>query len=310
MLRKIPNYNLYGESARPPWYDAFNFEWIVERSAPNDWHIDAHRHDGLLQFLYIRGGSSDGDVLIENTRIPIEPPCVIMLPAQTVHGFNFAPDVDGLVLTAAQRSLEALAAMIAPPLVPFLQRAGVTRVNVRTHEDALMPLVELLEKEYRATDRGHMVAGLPLLIALFVHVERLCEGTLAARSTANASVSAAERRAAQIRRFRELVVKHFREHRPVDFYAHQLGMSAAQLGRVCREEISISPLAVINEHLVREAQRDLVYSHMSVKQIAHALGFADVAYFSRYFRKQTGVTPTQFQTEAMKALSIDRRSMG
>jgi hypothetical protein len=39
-----------------------------------------------------------------------------------------------------------------------LQRAGVMPVNVQTHESALMPLVELLEKEYRATDRGHMVA--------------------------------------------------------------------------------------------------------------------------------------------------------
>ncbi|WP_250453957.1 AraC family ligand binding domain-containing protein, partial [Caballeronia sp. ATUFL_M2_KS44] len=76
-------------------YDAFNFEWIVERSAPNDWHIDAHRHDALLQFLYIRGGG--GQVLIENSMIDLVPPCVIMLPAQTVHGFNFAPNVDGLV---------------------------------------------------------------------------------------------------------------------------------------------------------------------------------------------------------------------
>jgi AraC family transcriptional regulator, transcriptional activator of pobA len=56
---------------------------------------------------------------------------------------------------------------------------------------------------------------------------------------------------------------------------------------------------------VREAQRDLVYSHMSIKQIAHSLGFADMAYFSRYFRKQTGVTPTQFQAEANKALAIE-----
>jgi AraC family transcriptional activator of pobA len=119
-----------------------------------------------------------------------------------VHGSNFAPDVDGLLLTAAQRSLDALAAMTAPPLVPLLQRAGVTRVNVQTHESALMPLVELLEKEYRATDRGHMVAGLPLLIALPVHVEGLCEGTLTARTTATASVSAAERRTGALpRRF-------------------------------------------------------------------------------------------------------------
>ncbi|SAK66981.1 helix-turn-helix domain-containing protein [Caballeronia ptereochthonis] len=296
-MRKIPNYSLYGESARPPWYDAFNFEWIVERSAPNDWHIDAHRHDALLQFLYIRGGG--GEVLIENSMIEIVPPCVIMLPAQTVHGFNFAPGVDGLVITVAQRSIEAIASIAAPGLVPVLQRAGLMRVSASAaRESSLMPIVELLEKEFRATDRAHMAAGMPLLIALFVHVARLCE------HESTPSVASTDRRAKQIKRFRELVAAHFREHRPVEFYAQKLGMTVTQLGRICREEIASSPLAVINEHLVREAQRDLVYSNMSVKQIAHGLGFADIAYFSRYFRKQTGVTPTQFQAEAHKALAI------
>jgi AraC family transcriptional regulator, transcriptional activator of pobA len=296
-MRKIPNYNLYGESARPPWYDAFNFEWIVERSAPNDWHIDAHRHDALLQFLYIRGGG--GQVLIENSMIDLVPPCVIMLPAQTVHGFNFAPNVDGLVVTVAQRSIEALASIAAPGLVPVLQRAGVSRMSAHSmKESAFLPIVELLEKEFRATNRGHMAAGMSLLIALFVHVVRLCE------SASAPSVASTERRAQQIKRFRDLVAAHFREHRPVEFYAQKLGMTVTQLGRICREEISSSPLAMINEHLVREAQRDLVYSSMSVKQIAHGLGFADIAYFSRYFRKQTGVTPTQFQAEAHKALAI------
>jgi len=296
-MRKIPNYSLYGESARPPWYDAFNFEWIVERSAPNDWHIDAHRHDALLQFLYIRGGG--GEVLIENRMIAIVPPSVIMLPAQTVHGFNFAPDVDGLVVTVAQRSIEALASIAAPGLIPVLQRAGVSRVNAQAvKESAFVPILELLEKEFRATDRGHMAAGMSLLIALFVHVARLCE------SASAPNVASTERRAQQIKRFRALVAAHFREHRPVEFYAQKLGMTVTQLGRICREEISSSPLALINEHLVREAQRDLVYSTLSVKQIAHGLGFTDIAYFSRYFRKQTGVTPTQFQAEAHKALAI------
>jgi AraC family transcriptional activator of pobA len=297
-MRKIPNYSLYGESARPPWYDAFNFEWIAERSAPNDWHIDPHRHDALLQFLYIRGGG-ESKVLIENRMIGIVAPCVIMLPAQTVHGFNFAPDVDGLVITVAQRSIEAFASMAAPGLLPVLQRAGVVRVNPQAAKNSsLMPIVDLLEKEFRATERAHMAAGMPLLIALFVHVARLCEHASAP------GVASTDRRVRQIKRFRELVATHLREHRPVDFYAQQLGVTVAQLGRICREEISSSPLAVINEHLVREAQRDLVYSHMSVKQIAHSLGFTDIAYFSRYFRKQTGVTPTRFQAEAARALAI------
>jgi AraC-like DNA-binding protein len=56
-----------------------------------------------------------------------------------------------------------------------------------------------------------------------------------------------------------------------------------------------SPLSLVNDHLIREAQRDLVYSGLTIKQIAHALGFEDAACFSRYFRKQTEATPTEFR---------------
>ncbi|MDE1180541.1 helix-turn-helix domain-containing protein [Paraburkholderia sp.] len=299
-MRKIPNYDLYGESARPAWYDAFNFEWIAERSAPNDWHIGAHRHDALLQILYIRSGS--GHVVIESDKVAFDPPCVVLLPAQTVHGFVFSPDIDGLVITAAQRALESISKVVSPGLLPVLQRASVIPVRASADDDALMPLFRLLEQEFRGSARGHIAAGMSLMIALFVQVARLGEASSVAGATANAAT--ADRRSAQIKRLRELVAAHYREHRPVEFYAEKLGMTAAQLSRICRDQLGHSPMSLVNEHLIREAQRDLIYSGLTVKQIAHALGFDDTAYFSRYFRKQTGVTPTEFQAAAHNDLSL------
>ncbi|MBC8741769.1 helix-turn-helix domain-containing protein [Paraburkholderia sp. UCT31] len=296
-MRNIPNYDLYGESARPPWYDAFNFEWIVERSRPNDWHIAAHRHDALLQILYIRSGS--GHVLIESEKLTIDAPCLILIPAQTVHGFVFSPEIDGLVITAAQRALESISKAVSPGLVPVLQRPALIPVRPSVGERTLMPLFGLLEQEFRGSARGHIAAGMSLMIALFVQVARLTD----AASSAGASVN--DRRAAQIKRLRELIATHVREHLPIDFYAEKLGMTAAQLGRICREELGHSPLSLVNDQLIREAQRDLVYSGSSIKQIAHALGFEDAAYFSRYFRKQTGVTPKEFQAAAHRDLSIN-----
>ncbi|MCC8391561.1 helix-turn-helix domain-containing protein [Paraburkholderia sp. MMS20-SJTR3] len=296
-MRKIPNYDLYGESARPPWFDAFNFEWIAERSRPNDWQIAAHRHDALLQILYIRSGS--GHVLVESEKLPITAPCLILLPAQTVHGFVFAPEIDGLVITAAQRALESISKVVSPGLLPVLQRPALIPVRPAVGESTLMPLFGLLEQEFRGSARGHIAAGMSLMIALFVQVARLTD----AASSTGASVN--DRRAAQLKRLRELIAAHVREHQPIDFYAEKLGVTAAQLGRICREELGHSPLSLVNDQLIREAQRDLVYSGSSIKQIAHALGFEDSAYFSRYFRKQTGVTPTEFQAAAHRDLSIN-----
>ena len=117
-MRKIPNYNLYGESARPPWYDAFNFEWIIERSRRTTGTSTRIGTTPLLQFLYIRGGSGQG--WSSRTRaVAIEPPCIVVLPAQTVHGFVFSPDVDGLVITAAQRSLESTRRVVALRSCPY-----------------------------------------------------------------------------------------------------------------------------------------------------------------------------------------------
>jgi AraC family transcriptional activator of pobA len=277
-MRKIPNYDLYGESARPPWYDAFNFEWIAERSRPNHWHISAHRHDALLQILYIRSGA--GHVLIESEKLAFEPPCIVLIPAQTVHGFVFSPDIDGLVITAAQRALESISKAVSPGLLPVLQRPALIPVRPAVGNGTLMPLFGLLEQEFRGSARGHIAA-------------------VAGSATVN------DRRVAQIKRLRELVAAHVREHQPVEFYAGKLGVTATQLGRICRDELGHSPMSLVNDHLIREAQRDLVYSGMTIKQIAHALGFEDAAYFSRYFRKQTGVTPTEFQAAAHRDLSLN-----
>ncbi|NIF51274.1 helix-turn-helix domain-containing protein [Burkholderia sp. Ax-1724] len=300
-MRNIPNYDLYGESARPPWYDAFNFEWIVERSRPNDWHIAAHRHDALLQILYIRSGT--GHVLVESEKLSIEPPCLVLLPAQTVHGFVFSPEIDGLVITAAQRALESISKVVSPGLLPVLQRPALIPVRREIGEHTLMPLFGLLEQEFRGSARGHIAAGMSLMIALFVQVARLADAVSSAGATTGSTIN--DRRAAQLKRLRELIAAHVREHQPIDFYAEKLGVTVAQLGRICREELGHSPLSLVNDQLIREAQRDLVYSGSSIKQIAHALGFEDAAYFSRYFRKQTGVTPKEFQSAAHRDLSIN-----
>jgi AraC family transcriptional activator of pobA len=88
----------------------------------------------------------------------------------------------------------------------------------------------------------------------------------------------------------------------VDNYAKSVGVTVSQLGRLSRAVIGMSPLDLINARIVKEAQRDLVYSSLSVKQVAHGLGFSDPAYFSRFFHKQTGLKPTEFREAAHGAL--------
>ncbi|MEQ6289165.1 helix-turn-helix domain-containing protein [Vogesella sp. GCM10023246] len=294
MQKHIPSYSLYGDQPLSAWNHYFNFEWIPERSGPNDWLIQPHRHSGLLHILLLQQGG--GDIHIDNARWTVQAPCLILVPAQTVHGFHWLPHTDGPVVTAAQKPLESLAGMLMPELLQIIRKPAVTELPAASpHSDMLMPLFYALESESRMHDTGESAAGLSLMTALLVKISRLH------RELAPA-VQGQSRRAAQLERFRSLVDEQFRQRQPLDVYARELGITVGQLSRLCREALGMSSLDVINARVIHEAQRDLVYTSKSIKQVAAALGFDDEAYFGRFFRKHTGLTPSAFRTQATAEL--------
>lgn len=51
----------------------------------------------------------------------------------------------------------------------------------------------------------------------------------------------------------------------------------------------------MHQRIVLEAKRDLIYTSLTINQLADSLGFADPAYFSRFFRRMTGLSPRDFR---------------
>jgi AraC family transcriptional activator of pobA len=291
----IPHVDLYGGEALPGGLDVVNFERIPERSSRFDWVIEPHVHDALVQVLLVQAGG--GEVLIDDRRRMLEPPCLVVVPAGHVHAFRFDPQVDGPVVTAAQRPLEQLASALEPDLLPALREPAVLPVDPHGRPSAaLAPLFDAIEREARTSAPGQAAAALALLVAVFVQVARLRAITPGGR------LDPRSRKAMQIERFRALVDVNLREHWPVVRYAQALALSASQLGRLCREVLGCPPLEVIHARLVHEARRELVHSPLTVKQVAALLGFDDEAYFGRFFRHRTGLSPTAFRTQVRREL--------
>ena len=79
--------------------------------------------------------------------------------------------------------------------------------------------------------------------------------------------------------FRHLVELHYREHRPLDFYAGALGMTRRTLSRLTAAGLDCSPMEVVHRRLALEARRLLRYTNASAVQVAAELGFDDPSYF-------------------------------
>ncbi|WP_321922371.1 helix-turn-helix domain-containing protein [Burkholderia sp. BCC1998] len=299
--RTVQHFALYGAEVDAAWVDMVHYERIPLRAGRFDFDIQPHVHDALIQVLYVTGGG--GETFIDDRTWAVEAPCLIVVPARAVHGFRFRSDIDGHVITAAQSALESLAMTAAPELLEFIRTPTVLSVDPEVERGTpLDALFQSIRHEAESHERWQFTAGAALTIALFVKIGRLSESARLSASSERRTI------AARIERFRALLDRHCRERRSVASYADEMGVTTGQLTRICRATLGVSAIEAIDARTVHEAKRLLGYSTFSVKQIASELGFQDEAYFGRFFRKQTGLRPTEYRSGAhQRSLPAERR---
>lgn len=292
----VPTYDLYGE--RPTSGAGFwlHCETIPARSSLHHWEIGLHRHERLFQILFVAHGS--GDALFGDEVVRIAPPAAVTIPPAAGHGFRFSPDIDGFVFTMPAAHLRTvpgdrsrLGTFLAEPAVTHLDAGNP---DARYVGDTLGRLgAEWLARRSARTDL--MEAYLTTALIL---VARLNDtGEEAAVDNQN------ERR---LERLTALVHQHFRSHKPAAFYAAALGISPTHLNRIVRSMTGAGAHEFINRKLLEEAKRELAFTSATAQDIGFRLGFTDPAYFSRYFRRHTGLTPKEWREAQRPAVSRHR----
>ncbi len=113
---------------------------------------------------------------------------------------------------------------------------------------------------------------------------------------AYSSAAIADSDTSTLLRFNELLEKHFREARKVNFYAHQLNITMRMLYRLTQKRYKLSPKAVIDQRRILEIKRLLRGTDKPVKEIAYTLGFDEPTNMVKYFRKHTDQTPTSYRS--------------
>lgn len=285
--RAIPNYRLYGEHIETTPDFWVHCETIPERTHLHKFEISAHRHENFFQIFLVTDGS--GEMVGAYKAVSFSAPCALFIPPGAVHGFRFARDVDGTVVTALVERLSAIVAgdrqiadfASAPRVVPLEHDTTATGMVA----DALAGI----RRELSRPAAGRNALTEALMTTAVVGLVR------AAGRGEPAGGGPDDRDARRIEQLLALIGAHFREHRPVGFYAAHLGVSAAHLNRLARVRTGLSVQGLFAARLFEAARRELVFSSVSVQEIAYSLGFSDPAYFNRFFRRMTGATPGAYR---------------
>lgn len=99
----------------------------------------------------------------------------------------------------------------------------------------------------------------------------------------------------QLIQFVNLVDEHYNKGLSVAEYAKQLFISTRTLSELTSQQLNKTPSQMIQDRIILEAQRLLLYSSLNINQVGYRLGFDDPSYFVKYFKKHTSFSPSEFR---------------
>ena len=164
----------------------------------------------------------------------------------------------------------------------------LTEADVLWVEDTLSKI----DAEYQQPGEWQQRMLSAYLTVLLTHLSRLYTEQFAGSNTPKDKLL--------FKKFPERVDECFREQHEVGDYAAMLHLSAGYLSEVVKNQSDKPAIKYIHERLVLEARRLLFHTPHSLKEIAFDLGFSEASYFSRFFKRETGVSPADYRASIRK----------
>ena len=292
MPEEIAHYNgIYGDHKAAVAYDYLQSQLIAPRQRLTDWGLKPHLHGNLFQIFFLEAGRAAFEA---TGRVALITPCVVIIPAATVHGFTFSPQVKGRTLTLAEGLLDTIL-QAAPDVLVELNT-----VHVLSDFSAEVPFADLLALAQQIHAESH--AGLPgkqlalngLFKLLFVKIFRVLHHNRRKAASPNRALH-------YFREFQKAIVRAAPFEKKIADFARELKITPIHLNRICQAVKGRSALQIVQAHTLRRAHNYLVYTSLSVSEIAYELQFVDPGYFTRFFRKQTGLSPGSYRAKAYQA---------
>lgn len=281
-MKNIPIRHINTVSKEKGHAASFNIRDVRELLKGKDMTQELHRHD-FFYLLALKKGA--GSHVIDFTAHKISDNTVFFIRPGQVHQ---------LTLKAASTGyLMAFNNDFYHPHDELASRSLRKASNINVYQlDAIrlkkiLSILEYILDEYTNKPENYQEVIKANLGILFVEL---------VRQNPNKSVGSTGSYTHQrLQEFTELLEKHIYTSKQVSQYADRLNLSAYQLNAITKEALGKTCSELINDYIILESKRYLLATSNQVTQIAYQLGYEDVSYFIRFFKKHTGYSPEAFR---------------
>ncbi len=246
---------------------------------------EPHRHNSYVLVFFTKGS---GTHEIDFDVFAIQPGSMFFLQPGQMHHWNFSDDVDGFVIFYSQEMYNLYFGQKTIADYPFYSSVDNKPEMVYDASElkAILPYFESLIVETQSNKLLKQDKIMNLLDIIHIEI---------ARKYSETHLHEAHSYNVKIKNFEVLLEQNFKIEKAPSFYASQLTITLKHLNRICNEMLQKTTTEVITARIILEAKRMLMDKKFTVNEIATELGFYDYSYFTRLFKKHTGITPTNFR---------------
>ena len=253
-----------------------------------------HRHD-FFEVLFLMKGS--GFHVIDGNKYEIKPPCVFFMSPGQAHKLELSTDIEGyiFIFTAdfylINRSNQN--SLIEFPFFFTLHQDNPPLVLDNT--DDVLFLEKLFLQGISELEKNGSRA-----IEILRSVLDLVLTTCAARYKLVDYSAIKGKSHILVKRFYSLVEEKNQRNHSLSEYAAMLMVSPNHLTQTLKKLTGKTSTQIIKSKQILEIKRLLVHTNLSVSEIASQLNFLDQSYFSKFFKRETGISPLQYRLESMQ----------
>jgi AraC family transcriptional activator of pobA len=281
----IPNYDgLYGDLTTRQSSEYIFLELIATRSQTFDWVIQPHIHTHLYQVFIVERGEVTFQEATKTHQVAA--PCLFCVPPTQLHGLAYTPDVEGYILTISDSVIEDTFQPIVSIFKTFEKIQILNNFDDTLPFDSILGLIKALESELFSEQSERDLMLRTYLTQFFVKLHRMAKHDELAKSDS--------RTLAYFRHFQKLI-RDWPATKSIADFAAELNITAVHLTRICRTVSGKSPLELVHQNLIGEAQKYLLHTSYSVSEISYLLKFEYPNYFARFFKKRVGVVPNEYR---------------
>ncbi|MBP9956463.1 4-hydroxyphenylacetate catabolism regulatory protein HpaA [Geopseudomonas guangdongensis] len=255
-------------------------------------NMPVHRHDRFFQLHYLTRGAVR--VYLDDQQYSESAPLFFLTPPTIPHAFVTHPDSEGHVLTVRQQLvwplLEAHRSQSGEPRLvsPTCVALGAPDARHASEVEHLDRLFAMLADEFGQQLPARNASLQALTQLIFIALLRLSAEPVKNQHVRHDNLQI-------FHRFNALIEDRYREHWPLSRYAEAMGVTEARLNDICRRIADLPSKRLVHERLMQEARRLLLFTAGSVNEIGYQLGFKDPAYFTRFFSREAGMTPSEYR---------------